>query len=123
MSATSTSTDDSEYKMYFLINIEAGMGKGKAAAQVGHAAMYITIKMMSDNSYKTIWNKYLKTGSTKVTLKSDLETMNKLLKQYPDQCIPIYDAGRTQLAPNTFTVLGFIPMNSQLKELTQCKLY
>jgi PTH2 family peptidyl-tRNA hydrolase len=114
----SKESKDNEYRMYLIVNSDVKMGKGKVGAQVGHAVMYLTEMMISSKNYKD----YKKSGAPKIVLKASQETMVELYKKYPNLSVCVHDAGRNQLEPNTFTVLGFLPMTDQLPELKKLSL-
>jgi PTH2 family peptidyl-tRNA hydrolase len=95
-------------KMVLVVRQDIGMGKGKAAAQCAHAAVSLT------------WNKSEKThkwmhgdpAQAKIVLKAVFEDMEKIAKECEKQGLShvwIQDAGRTQIEPGTFTVLGIGP--------------
>lgn len=101
------------YKMVFVVNTELGMGVGKVAAQVAHAALGIH-RQMIDNTEKwgemmISWEQY---GETKIVLKADnAAQMAEFAKQAEAKGLPNYlvqDAGRTQIAAGSQTVLGII---------------
>ena len=101
-----------ELRMYIIVNTDAKMGKGKACAQVSHAVMLITEFLLTNNP--TLFNNYKNGGMPKLVLKSNHETLLSLESKYPNS-FPIRDFGRTQVKPNTFTVLGFLPMTDSEK--------
>ena len=129
--------DESELTMYIFVNTTLGMGKGKIAGQVGHAAQYVTAKILrtgfdhivknhlskildptyndSEVSPPDEYERYMKweSGSKKVILKATQEELLELQKL--PESVSIYDAGRTQIAPNSLTVVAFYP-TSKLKD-------
>lgn len=109
------STADQELRMYIVVNTDVKMGKGKTASQVGHAVMLITEYMMKHR--QDAYERYKHDGIAKITLKANLQTIRKLAEDAT--CVVIYDEGRTQVAPNTLTVIAFPPMN----ESTKAKFY
>lgn len=107
--------------MYVLVNDDLKMGKGKIAGQVGHVVGLITEEIVR-KSYETAkgvpdcYARYMvwkATGHAKVILKASQEQIEELLGE--PETMFIRDAGRTQIAPNSLTVLGFYP-SSNLKE-------
>lgn len=108
------------HKMYFVVNNDLGMGKGKLCAQVGHAVAEWTrrLEKQPTDEYNH-WKKHLE---PKIVLKSTEENMRQLLAKYPQSTVAIIDAGRTQVAPNSFTVLAFAPTNAPPPELQSLKL-
>jgi peptidyl-tRNA hydrolase, PTH2 family len=103
-----------EIKQVIIVRTDLDMGKGKMAAQVGHAVML---------SYSETWKKdkevaleWLRTGQKKIVLKvDDEEALIKLCKAFEFKKVPcalVNDAGLTQLAPGTTTALGIGPWHS-----------
>ncbi|KAG0285833.1 hypothetical protein BGZ96_009974 [Linnemannia gamsii] len=100
-----------EYKMVLIIRTDLQMGKGKAAAQCCHATL-ANYKELSKKSPKTLarWEYF---GQAKVTLKVDNEE-DMLMLQAQAMSIglaahSIRDAGRTQIAAGSRTVLAIGP--------------
>ncbi|KAI9481249.1 MAG: peptidyl-tRNA hydrolase PTH2-domain-containing protein [Benjaminiella poitrasii] len=99
------------FKLTLVVRSDLGMTKGKIAAQCGHAtlACYKATKKVNPSLLKA-WET---SGQAKVALKCDSE--DKLLELQaialslglPAQTIQ--DAGRTQIAPGSRTVLGVGP--------------
>ena len=93
--------------MVLCVRTDLGMGKGKVAAQCGHATLGLYKKAMgSDPSMVDRWEAR---GQAKVALKVAGEEEMLALKQAARslglQTNVVLDAGRTQIAPNTRTVL------------------
>lgn len=115
-----TQRTDTEPIMYFVVNSDLKMGPGKIAGQVGHGAIE-SFKHSPRNKLFYTWDKG---ASAKVILTAPKQKMDELLEKYPDITIPIIDLGRTQIAPNSFTVLVFhiMPRNSN-PDLVSLKLH
>ncbi|KAI9363057.1 peptidyl-tRNA hydrolase PTH2-domain-containing protein [Pilaira anomala] len=104
------------FKLTLVVRSDLGMTKGKIAAQCGHAtlACYKAAKKVNPLLLKA-WEY---SGQAKVALKCDSE--DKLLELQaialslglPAQTIQ--DAGRTQIAPGSRTVLGVGPGPAEL---------
>lgn len=97
-------------KMVFLVRTDLGMGKGKTAAQVAHAAVELYKKALHKCPDKL--RKWEEEGAKKVVLKvsSEAELMEYFKKHASDFCsVRIRDAGHTQIPPGTITVAGFGP--------------
>ncbi|KAL7312915.1 hypothetical protein PS15m_008620 [Mucor circinelloides] len=104
------------FKMTLVVRSDLGMTKGKIAAQCGHAtlACYKAAKKVNPLLLRA-WET---SGQAKVALKCDSE--DKLLELQaialslglPAQTIQ--DAGRTQIAPGSRTVLGVGPGPAEL---------
>ena len=99
------------YKMVLCVNQELSMGKGKIAAQCGHATLgcYKRAKKQCPSAVAA-WER---TGCAKIALKcltnAELEDIafRALAKGIP--CYLVEDAGRTQIAAGSRTVLGLGP--------------
>jgi PTH2 family peptidyl-tRNA hydrolase len=96
------------YKMVLVVNTELKMGKGKIAAQCGHAAVgcYQRMARQCPNALQA-WQQ---TGCAKIAVQcpthDELERIRALVRS---RGIPYYlveDAGRTQIAAGSRTVLG-----------------
>ncbi|XP_058944031.1 peptidyl-tRNA hydrolase 2, mitochondrial [Pocillopora verrucosa] len=100
-----------EYKMVLVVRQDLGMGKGKVAAQCCHAAVGLCRQMETNNP--KLLHEWDQTGCAKVVVKApDEETLVELTRQGRslglETCL-IRDAGRTQIAPGSKTVLGVGP--------------
>lgn len=124
----SNSNSDLELYMYVLVNDDLKMGKGKIAGQVGHVVGLITEEIIrkSYESNKGVPDCYLRyinwknTGHAKIILKATEEQMKSFIG-YPES-LYVLDAGRTQIAPNSLTVLGFYPSVTMREKLSGYKL-
>ncbi|EDO33770.1 predicted protein [Nematostella vectensis] len=122
-------TEDSEagfsdpYKMAFVVNSELNMGVGKVAAQVGHAAVGLYRALLQDqDDLGHMLMSWEDSGGMKVVLKGentahllDMETQAKRLQ------LPFYlvqDAGRTQIASGSVTVLGIFGATEEVNKIT-----
>lgn len=116
-----------ECKLVLVVNNELKMGKGKAAAQCSHAAVMAFDRLSRKNpELLRQWYEY---GQPKVVLKTEDETS---LLQLADQASSlglvvslVQDAGRTQIAPGSKTVVGIGPGPADvIDQVTgQLKLY
>ncbi len=95
------------------------MGKGKIAAQVGHAVQYVTEHMIRNHPIK--WRQYKMSGMAKIVLRVTEETLLMLIAKYPDRCTHVIDAGHTQIAAGSMTVVGFYP-GDPVEEIVCMKL-
>jgi peptidyl-tRNA hydrolase, PTH2 family len=102
---------DAPYKMLLVVNTSLNMGKGKIAAQCGHAAV---------GAYKRAWKHcpnavrwWERTGCAKIAVKCPSEEeLAAIYTAARTKDIPLYlveDAGRTQIAAGSRTVLGLGP--------------
>jgi len=97
-------------KMVFLVRTDLGMGKGKIAAQVAHAAVELYKK--AEHKCPEKLRTWESEGAKKVVLKvgSEVELVEYFRRYANDFCSTlIRDAGHTQIAPGTITVAGFGP--------------
>ncbi|XP_067033876.1 peptidyl-tRNA hydrolase 2, mitochondrial-like [Acropora muricata] len=105
------SSDSGEYKMVLAVRQDLGMGKGKIAAQCCHAAVGLYKQIERRNA--KLLHQWDLTGCAKVVVKApdettliDLAAKGRSLGL--EVCV-ISDAGRTQIAPGSKTVLGVGP--------------
>nr|XP_060612769.1 peptidyl-tRNA hydrolase 2, mitochondrial [Anolis sagrei ordinatus]XP_060612770.1 peptidyl-tRNA hydrolase 2, mitochondrial [Anolis sagrei ordinatus]XP_060612771.1 peptidyl-tRNA hydrolase 2, mitochondrial [Anolis sagrei ordinatus] len=110
-SEASVMGESGEFKMVVVVRNDLKMGKGKVAAQCSHAAVsaYKQLQRRSPELLKQ-WE-YC--GQPKVVLKApDEEALVQLLSEAKRLGLTvslIQDAGRTQIAPGSRTVLGIGP--------------
>merc|ERR1719347_1845703 len=120
-------SDDEDTKLVLVVRQDLKMGKGKAAAQCCHAtlAAYKQAKRKCPETLR-VWEA---TGQPKITVKCDSEEeMMLLLAQARSLGLVSYvvaDAGRTQIAPGSHTVLAVGPApGSMVDKVTgNLKLY
>lgn len=122
-----------EVRMALVIRQDLGMQKGKVAAQCCHAALSC-FRMIASDPNRESYNpqmvqRWLRRGQAKITLKCpDKETMDELYAKAislgVNACV-IHDAGRTQIAAGSATVLGVGPApKAVLDQITgDLKLY
>lgn len=122
-----------EVRMALVVRQDLGMQKGKTAAQCAHAALGCFRMISCDPSRKSynpsMVNRWLRCGQAKITLKCpDESTMDELyalaIALGVNACV-IHDAGRTQIAAGSATVLGLGPApKAVLDQITgELKLY
>lgn len=109
--------------MYLIVNEELNMSIGKTGAQCAHGAQILLLKniqeqkdMMSASSpYEQerfdLFNDWLNNSFRKVVLKASKQEWNRLIEELPinDYSIVI-DAGLTEIATGSNTVLAVMPM-------------
>ncbi len=120
-----TNNQSDDYVMYLLVNNDLKMEKGKIASQVGHCVQHIIESILIsyyENKKTKHYNDYLKwkNGCKKIVLKAT-QTQLEYLKN-DSNAISIYDAGKTQIEPNSLTIIGFFPSSSNSKKFEQYKL-
>lgn len=115
-----------DYVMYIFINNSLQMSKGKIASQVGHIVQKIIEDIYDNQSLNKkkidIFNRYKnwRNGSKKIILKA---THTELLDlQQESESVSIYDAGHTQIAPNSLTCIGFYPSSNNEEKFKNFKL-
>ena len=108
--------DDEDTKLVLVVRQDLKMGKGKAAAQCCHAtlAAYKRAKRKCSDWLK-VWEA---TGQPKITVKCDSEEELMLLmvkaRSLDLVSYVVADAGRTQIAPGSHTVLAVGPAPGHL---------
>lgn len=111
------------HKMVFVVNMELNMGTGKVAAQCAHAALALH-RIMIDNAdrYGEMMMSWEQFGETKIVLKGDNSAqLSELAKKAESLGLPNYivqDAGRTQIAAGSQTVLGIIGKVDKVDSIT-----
>lgn len=100
-----------EFKMILVVRNDLKMGKGKVAAQCAHAAVSAYKQVQRKNP--ELLKQWEYCGQPKVVVKApDEDTLIDLLGHAKEVGLPvslIQDAGRTQIAPGSRTVLGIGP--------------
>ncbi|MDV0447225.1 hypothetical protein MsAg5_11040 [Methanosarcinaceae archaeon Ag5] len=98
----------SEYKQCIIMRTDLKLSPGKLAVQVAHAA--VSSAEWADKRELDAWKAG---GQKKVVLKaSSLQELFELKEKARREGLPtalITDAGRTEIAPGTITVLGIGP--------------
>lgn len=119
------------YAMYIFVNTELKMDKGKIASQVAHVVQKIIEKILmdlipmenQDDKTKEIVDSYVKwkahSGIAKLVLKATQTELEELIKD--PRSFHIRDAGKTQIAPNSLTVVGFYPASKSSMETITSK--
>ena len=105
-----------DIKQVIAVRTDLGMGKGKIAAQVGHACVLGAehVRKSHPERYAEWWND----GQVKVVLKvSGLKDLQEVKKHAIDLNLPwseVTDAGHTQIAPGTITCISLGPAPENL---------
>lgn len=112
---------EEELKMVMCVNTELGMRAGKIAAQCAHAAVGV-VKLIRKHNHSLLkqWEEY---GSAKIAVKcpnqAQLLQLQEAAKAQGIPCYLVTDAGRTQIAAGSQTVLAMGPWGkSKLDKLT-----
>ncbi|GAB0087541.1 Probable peptidyl-tRNA hydrolase 2 [Sergentomyia squamirostris] len=103
--------DNGEYKMILVVRNDLKMGKGKIAAQCGHAA--VGAYQTAIRAIPKIVARWENSGCAKIAVKVESEAEMMACRRKAESlnlntCL-IRDAGRTQIEPNTKTVLAIGP--------------
>lgn len=106
--------------MYLIVRESLGMGMGKTAAQCAHASQMLTLKYFWLRERKVIsadqkemqhgFKAWLDESFRKVVLKADDKEWEKIKAEFPDKFVLVVDAGLTEIAPMSETVIGLWPM-------------
>ncbi|KMS94825.1 hypothetical protein BVRB_014960 [Beta vulgaris subsp. vulgaris] len=107
----SSSSPDEEFKMVLVVRQDLKMGPGKVASQCAHAATGMYAELFQ--SQRSLLRQWEQCGQAKivVTCKNQKE-MNKLQDEAESMGLPTFvvaDAGRTQVAAGSKTVLAIGP--------------
>ncbi|KAM4021679.1 putative peptidyl-tRNA hydrolase 2 [Anomaloglossus baeobatrachus] len=117
-----TDDDDTYFKMVFVVNTDLSMGVGKIAAQVGHGAVGLYQLMLKDSKTKEMVEKWEEYGAKKVVLQgSSTAHLMELQALALSMDIPSYlvqDAGRTQIAAGSRTVLAIMGEEEVVNKVT-----
>eukprot|EP01057_Protomagalhaensia_wolfi_P002736 Protomagalhaensia_wolfi_Nauph_80__2735@NODE_2861_length_964_cov_15_057297_g2245_i0_p1_GENE_NODE_2861_length_964_cov_15_057297_g2245_i0NODE_2861_length_964_cov_15_057297_g2245_i0_p1_ORF_typecomplete_len207_score22_17PTH2/PF01981_16/4_5e45PhoR/PF11808_8/0_17PhoR/PF11808_8/5_4e02IncD/PF17628_2/0_13_NODE_2861_length_964_cov_15_057297_g2245_i0313933 len=107
---------DDDLKMVLCVRTDLAMGKGKIAAQCGHAALGLFQKCQRRHFGQL--EKWQRQGQAKVVLKiKDEPEMHQLYAAALQAKVPafiVHDAGRTQIASGSATVLAVGPASTSL---------
>jgi PTH2 family peptidyl-tRNA hydrolase len=100
-----------EYKQVIVFRSELRMGKGKIAAQAGHAA--VSAAEEARKRHRSWWEAWLYEGQRKIAVKVKSEKeLLELEEQAKELALPnalIVDRGLTQIPEGTVTCLGIGP--------------
>ncbi|KAJ3320861.1 Gluconate transport-inducing protein [Boothiomyces sp. JEL0866] len=117
ISSASKSLNIKDYncKMVLVIRTDLGMGKGKVAAQCSHATLDAYQKAMESEKWREWVDSWEEYGCAKITLKcNDESEMLQLQRDARKKGLvaqSICDAGKTQIAAGSRTVLAIGPGN------------
>ncbi|VVT53793.1 uncharacterized protein SAPINGB_P003752 [Magnusiomyces paraingens] len=111
-----------ECKMVLVVRTDLGMTKGKIAAQCAHAAVACYKSIQRTNPL--ILARWERLGQAKITLKANSEeellTLQAMAISLDVTAKTVRDAGRTQIAAGSMTVLGLGPApKSTIDQITK----
>ena len=113
-----------EYKQVLVFRMDLKMGKGKIAAQAGHAA--VSAAQDAYTHHKKWWEAWLYEGQRKIAVKVPSEKELHELEEAADQLgLPhalIVDRGLTQIPEGTVTCLGIGPAQAEMVDRLTGKL-
>ncbi|CAA2968060.1 peptidyl-tRNA hydrolase 2, mitochondrial-like [Olea europaea var. sylvestris] len=99
-----------DFKMVLVVRNDLKMGKGKIAAQCSHATLGL-YKKLANRAPKSL-NRWEMCGQVKVVVKiegeDDMLVLQEKAKSLNLQTHITIDAGRTQIAPNSRTVMAVL---------------
>merc|ERR1712144_70018 len=102
-----------ECKMVLVVRTDLGMTKGKIAAQCGHATLACYKHFLKHDPKSKILRRWERGGQMKIALQAkseeDLDTLQATAISLGLVAEVIADAGRTQIASGSHTVLGIGP--------------
>jgi len=112
------------YKQVIVMRFDLKMGKGKIAAQAGHAA--VSASEEARKRFQKWWKAWLDEGQCKITVKvkseDELLTLEEEVKENELPYALISDRGLTQLEPGTMTCLAIGPAPSRMVDKITGKL-
>lgn len=111
---SSDSVPNGSFKLVLVINHDLKMGKGKIAAQSGHASVSATLKLGANKP--NLLDAWLKSGQKKVCLKTTQDELLELEKhaiKLGIQTVRVNDAGKTQIPSGSLTVIAFGPAQDE----------
>lgn len=101
-------------KLVVCVRTDLGMGKGKLAAQVGHAS--VQAAESSRRNDRSTYDAWKDAGQPKVVVKvsgsAEIDELRRDAKAANLHTETVTDAGRTQLEPGTTTCLAVGPANA-----------
>jgi len=102
------------YKQVIAIRIDLNMGRGKIAAQAGHAA--VSAAEEARKKHSDWWKAWVAEGQCKIVVRAESEQeLLELEEKAKESKLPtalIVDRGLTELPPDTITCLGMGPAPS-----------
>ncbi|KAL8233523.1 hypothetical protein R6Q59_019623 [Mikania micrantha] len=109
-----------DFKMVLVVRNDLKMGKGKIAAQCSHATLGLYKKILH-RAPKAL-SRWEMCGQVKVVVKIESEDdMLELQRRAKSLAIPthiVIDAGRTQIAPNSRTVMAVLGPADMVDDVT-----
>jgi len=111
-----------EVKLVLAVRTDLGMTKGKIAAQCGHATLACYKALLSHSPSAGLLKRWENNGQPKIAVQvkseEDLMTLQALAQSLGLCARVIHDAGRTQIAAGSATVLGVLGPKSVIDQVT-----
>lgn len=111
-----------EIKLVLAVRTDLGMGKGKIAAQCGHATLACYKYLEKNAAGMGLLKKWENNAQPKIALQvkseDELDTLQALAVSLGLCARVIHDAGRTQIAAGSATVLGILGPKSVVDQVT-----
>ena len=116
-----------EVKLVLAVRTDLGMTKGKIAAQCGHATLACYKALVNSPPNAKLLKRWENHGQPKIAVQvkseDELQTLQALAQSLGLCARVIHDAGRTQIAAGSATVLGVLGPKSVVDQVTgQLKL-
>ncbi len=122
--AITPETSANAVKQVIVVRTDLEMGKGKIAAQVGHACVMCALRTKSSNPD---WFKEWQSSQAKVVLRvNSLSDLEEVWRSAAAENLPwdkVSDAGLTQLEPGTVTCVAIGPAPDNLIDKVTGKLH
>ncbi|HII86262.1 TPA: peptidyl-tRNA hydrolase [Candidatus Bathyarchaeota archaeon] len=113
-----------EYKQVLVFRSDLKLGKGKIAAQAGHAA--VAAAEEAHKRHRIWWEAWIFEGQRKIAVKvKDEKELKELETQSKELGLPnalIVDSGLTQIPEGTVTCLGIGPAPARMIDRLTLKL-
>lgn len=113
---------NTKVKMVLCVRQDLKMKTGKVSAQCSHAAIGLYKKLIKSKKYEKMLDAWENNGQKKIVAKLNTEKdMNLLISKATDAGIlfeVITDAGRTQVAAGSRTVVALIDFENKLDTIT-----
>ncbi len=104
-------TKEPNIVQYYVVNEQLGMSAGKIAAQAAHAATMMMVHyLMNETRYRETFQTWFSRGQTKIVLRGTEEILQKLVNE---GFVSIRDAGHTEVAAGSLTVVVLPPMEKE----------
>jgi len=121
-------SNKNEFVMYFVINNDLHMEKGKIASQISHATRIITDEIVrsgyENHPVSELYMTYMKWSynPTTVVLKASEEQLRKIIKEIPEAKHFIDTGNTTKIADNSLTVVVLPPSDKFHDAVKEFKL-